>query len=183
MFLESLGIPFVGMPAQLSAGHFIRIGRIGLFSAIFFMTVGNVLGSTFSYFLGYGLGDYIRKIRHKDDLFKSEKMVLSWLEKHGRTTFFLFQLYGTTRTFGSFPAGLLRYNFKDFILATFLGGLTFSLLALTASYLIGNFYEKAILPFVGISFGSAVVIGSILFVGAHLSIRAGRNYRERKNGV
>lgn len=183
MFFESVGIPFVGMPAQLSAGHFIRIGRVSLFSALVFMTLGNVLGSTVSYFLGYGLGDYIRRVRNEKDLFKSEKMALSWLSKHGKITFFLFQLYGTTRTFGSFPAGLLRYNYKDFILATFLGGLVFSALALTASYLIGNFYEEAIMPFLGISFGSAVIIASVIFVGTHLSIRAGKNYRKNKNGV
>ena len=180
MALESMGIPFVGLTAQISSGHYINEGKFTIGQAVFFMTIGNIIGSTISYYIGYFFGDAIRKVRKKKELFKLESKIDEWLERHGKTTFFMFQLYGTTRSFCSFPAGLLKYKFRDFITATFFGGLLFTIAVVIFSSNFENFYKESLYPVLGISFGSAIILFSLVFLAVNLSVTKIKNGNGRK---
>ena len=53
--------------------------------------------------------------------------------KYGNFSVFMGQLWGFTRTFGSFPAGAMHMNFFLFVAYTFLGGALFSSIYIAAS--------------------------------------------------
>jgi len=180
-FLESLGIPFAGTTVTLSAGGLIARGEMNFFGAVFVTTLGNVNGSSMSYGLGYLLENFLRK-RHKNHkVIKKEAKVQRFIQKYGSTSAFLGQLYGTTRTFISFPAGVMKVNFKKFIFYTALGGLIFPVLVMGFSVAIRDIYNQFIGPFIGLSFGSALLLFLSIYVLLHFSIRIGNHYSKKLN--
>lgn len=180
-FLESLGIPFAGTTVTLSAGSVIAKGEMNFLSAVLVTTLGNVTGSSISYGLGYLLGSFLRK-KHKDHkVIKKEAKVQKFIQKYGSTSAFFGQLYGTTRTFISFPAGVMKVNFKKFIFYTALGGLIFSVAVMGFSVAIKDIYDQFLGPFIGLSFGSALLLFLSIYVLLHFSIRIGNHYGKRLN--
>ncbi len=185
MFLESLGIPFASMPAFASTGYLLSRGEFNFWWAIAVGGLGNSLGSSVSYFLGYFFGDVIRKRRKNHKLTKREDNLQEYIKKNGPKTIFFAQLFGFTRVFVSFPAGLLKMDFRKFFVATLFGGMIFvAYFALGTMYLI-EFYDKIVLPYLGLSFVSLALILIFGFVVTHFSLHFGRKvsqkYKETRN--
>ncbi len=136
MFAESAGIPFTSIIVLLTAGTMIKSESVSFWSLMISSTIGITLGSIFSYFVGL-LGSmagtavksgifhhYPNPSAVKPEQSKSKLLIL-W-QKYGILSIFMAQLWGFTRTFGSFPAGAMHINFILFVVYTFLGGLLFS---------------------------------------------------------
>jgi len=144
MFAESAGVPFVSVLVVLGAGNMIASGKVTFLSAFIASILGITLGSSFSYFLGFlgiragkkinslWLGKHIKKKPYH------ESMVFKFLDRYGNFSIFLAQLFGTTRTFISFPAGALELNILRFLGYTALGGAIFSLVALLSSIILNT---------------------------------------------
>jgi membrane protein DedA with SNARE-associated domain len=174
MFLESIGIPFAAMPAFASTGYLLSQGKFNFWWAVFIGGIGNVLGSSISYSFGYFSGNFIRKHRKSHKLTKREDKLQDYIKKYGTKTIFFAQLFGFTRTFISFPAGLLKMNFKKFFVATFFGGLIFAAyFAIGTIYLI-NLYDKFVYPYIGLSFISFGIILGLGYAITHFSLHFGK---------
>ena len=68
MFLESIGIPFASAVVALTAGSLISSGQASFLQVLLITTAGLTLGSTVSYFIGYGsssVGRFLFKQRKK----------------------------------------------------------------------------------------------------------------------
>jgi len=186
MFLESIGIPFASMPAFASTAYLLSEGQFNFWWAVIVGGLGNALGSSVSYGVGYFFGDLIRKRRKNHKLTAREDNLQEYIKKNGTKTIFFAQLFGFTRVFISFPAGLLRMDFKKFFVATFFGGMIFVIyFALGTMYLI-EIYDKFVLPYIGLSFISLALIIGLGYVITHFSLHFGkkahRRVKEIKNG-
>lgn len=143
MFAESAGLPFASAIVYLTAGTMILRGTVSFWSIFWYSTIGITLGSIVSYIIGL-LGSFAGRavknslfhVKHNPGLIKKSsnksRMATLW-DKYGNFSIFMAQLWGVTRTFGSFPAGAMHVNFLLFILYTFLGGAIFSLMSIAIS--------------------------------------------------
>lgn len=176
MFAESAGVPFASALVVLTAGNMISSGKLSYWGAVAASTVGISLGSLFSYSVGYfGLrvGKVIRNTLFNGRIRKipSEKSKLvAFLDRYGNFSILFAQLFGTTRTFISFPAGAMQLNLPLFVAYTTVGGAIFSIIAISFSMLINRFAQLLLswanillkLPFWAWPI-MAVVVGSCLW--------------------
>lgn len=143
MFAESAGLPFASAVVLLTAGTLILRGSVSFWSVFIASTIGITLGSIFSYIIGLlgsmagtavksGFFHHPRALEN-EAAGKSESKIIYLFKKYGNFSVFMAQLWGITRTFGSFPAGAMHMNLFVFILYTFLGGALFSLIYVIAS--------------------------------------------------
>lgn len=185
MFLESTGIPFASMPAFASTSYLLAQGKFNFWMAVLIGGIGNALGSSVSYLMGYFFGDIIRKRRTKESSQDREQKLRSYIERYGTKTIFFAQLFGFTRVFISFPAGLLKMNFLKFFFATFFGGMIFVIYFAFGTTLLIDLYDKFVYPYIGLSFLSLGVIIGLGYALTHLSVRYGKRahakIRERLN--
>ncbi len=117
MTAENVGVPFASSVVVLTAGQLIMTGELSWALVILLSTAGIVLGSIISYLIGYFGKNIIKRKMNKFNEFFS---------RYGKYSIFMAQLYGTSRTFISLPAGLARMKFLQFTISTALGGLVFS---------------------------------------------------------
>jgi len=122
MFLESLGMPFGGLVVVAGAAPLVASGATTYPVIILVSAIGGTLGSLVSYFIGYLFGGAIRAAK-KGKLVAHEERLNEFLKKYGDRAIFFAQLFGTTRSFVSLPAGITRFNIFHFIFDTFLGTL------------------------------------------------------------
>lgn len=128
MAIESCNVPLPSEAILPFAGYLVSKGVFSIHVAAFAGAFGCVLGSIPSYYLGYfGGRPFVEKygkwflISHKD-----LEMADKWEQKYGNLAFFICRMLPIVRTFISLPAGILKANFKQFILFTFLGSLFWS---------------------------------------------------------
>ncbi|MGI6097464.1 MAG: hypothetical protein ACOYBM_05030 [Dethiobacteria bacterium] len=62
------------------------------------------------------------------------------MDRYGNFSIFCAQLFGTTRTFISLPAGATKINLGHFIVYTTLGGILFSIVAISFSLVLTRFW-------------------------------------------
>lgn len=179
MFLESTGIPFASMPAFASTSYLLAQGKFNFWMAVLIGGVGNALGSSVSYLMGYFFGDIIRKKRIKEKNQEREQKLQGYIERYGTKTIFFAQLLGFTRVFISFPAGLLKMNFFKFFFATFFGGMIFVLYFAFGTTLLIDLYDKFVYPYIGLSFLSLGIIIGVGYALTHLSVRYGKKAHAR----
>lgn len=173
-FLEACGIPFASMPAFTSTGYLISEGKFNFFWAVAIGAIGNTLGSAVSYWIGRQFGKIVRK-KHKDhNLTQRDDRLETYIRKHGAKTIFWAQVWGFTRTFISFPAGMLKMDFKKFIISTFFGGILFVIYFSIGAIYIREIYDKFVYPYIGLSFASLGLIFGFGYIITHLSFHYGR---------
>ncbi len=143
MFAESAGVPFASTIVLLTAGTMILRGSVSFWTLLLASTIGITVGSIFSYVVGLlgsmagtavKTGFLVRHPEHSKVARASNKSnILRLWDKYGIFSIFMAQLWGFSRTFGSFPAGAMHVNFFLFIIYTFLGGALFSFVYIAAS--------------------------------------------------
>ncbi|MBI2644094.1 MAG: DedA family protein [Candidatus Wildermuthbacteria bacterium] len=139
MALESANIPVPSEIIMPFSGFLAWKGTFVFWIVVFFGALGNVLGSLFSYYLGFWggrrffekYGRYLFITRH--DLELSERL----FRKYGAVTVFVARLLPVVRTFISFPAGMAKMNLGKFLIYTSLG----------------SFFWSALLAFLGLKAG------------------------------
>lgn len=128
MAIESCNVPLPSEAILPFAGYLVSQGVFSIHAAAFAGAFGCVLGSIPSYYLGYfGGRPFVEKygkwfLISKKDLEMADK----WEQKYGNLAFFICRMLPIVRTFISLPAGILKADFKKFILFTFLGSLIWS---------------------------------------------------------
>jgi membrane protein DedA with SNARE-associated domain len=105
------------------SGFLVASGRFNLWLVALAGTLGCLIGSIITYFIGYyggrplvlKYGKYV--LLHHRDLELAER----WFAKYGDVTIFFSRLLPIVRTFISLPAGISKMNFSKFVLYTILG--------------------------------------------------------------
>ncbi len=159
MFAESAGLPFVSVIVLITAGTMILRGSVSFWTLLLASTIGITLGSIFSYVVGllgsmagtaFRSGILHRHHHYNDDAEQPREgsKIMSMIGKYGNFSIFMAQLWGFTRTFGSFPAGAMHMNFFFFVGYTFLGGALFSFIYIGSSIVLTGTMSAAINIFI-----------------------------------
>ncbi|HEX2614215.1 MAG TPA: DedA family protein, partial [Nitrososphaera sp.] len=123
MVLESALIPIPSEIIMPFSGFLVQDGRLNFTSTVLAGSIGNLAGSTLTYYLGktirrerilkYGKFVFLREhhLEFAEQLF----------QKHGSKISFAGRLLPAVRTYVSLPAGVTSTPFKKFMAYTFFG--------------------------------------------------------------
>jgi membrane protein DedA with SNARE-associated domain len=198
MFAESVGIPFASAFFIVTAWTLLEKGKLSIWQIVGIATSGITLGSAISYAAGYyskklGIVLWSRVRRRKQHHLTIDyqlptlpngkysirinrlKKVNSYIKKYGFLSVLFAQIFGFTRTFISFPAGLLEINFWHFLVFTAAGGAIFSFLAILGSMIITKFMNYI----VSYSFILFIIVIGVAITGIVLYFR----FSSRSNGT
>lgn len=123
MILESMIMPVPSEAVMPFAGMRIVDGQFTLAGVIFFSTLGSIVGSLISYYLGYyggrplveKWGKYLLLNKHHLDV--TEK----YFNRRGEITIFISRFIPVVRHLISIPAGTGKMNIWKFIIYTIIG--------------------------------------------------------------
>jgi len=144
MILESMVAPVPSEAIMPFAGFLIEEGRFSFGGVIFFSTLGSLIGSLLSYYIGSlggrplveKFGRYLLLDRHHLDL--TEK----FFARRGELTIFISRFIPVVRHLISIPAGIGKMNILRFLIYTVLGaGLWNSFLTYIGFVLKSNWKE------------------------------------------
>ncbi len=135
---------FPPIPSELVlplAGFSASKGVFTLAGALFWTTLGSVVGAIIVYLAGVLLGqERTRTIVGKiplvkvSDFDKTEK----WFAKHGTKAVFFGRMIPLFRSFISLPAGVEKMNFAKFLVLTAAGSLIWNTIFVVAGYQLGE---------------------------------------------
>jgi len=182
MFLESVGVPFASSPMLIVASNESSRNLLTYVLSILFGTIGGTTGSLISYGIGRGITAplFKRRLLRKKDEEREISRAKKFLIDHGDKSVLLAQLFGTTRTFISIPAGAIRMKVWRFTLYTAIGSALWCATSLGIFSAFHTYYNK--LPFAK-QFPSwaVMLIGMIMALGIPILIRELRS--NRKNNI
>ncbi|MBY8874611.1 DedA family protein [Micromonospora sp. PLK6-60] len=139
--LENLFPPIPSEVILPLAGFVASQGRMSLFGAIAWTTLGSVLGAVALYYIGAALGrDRMRAIAARLPLVKLADVdrTEAWFLRHGRKAVFFGRMIPIFRSLISVPAGVERMPLPTFLLYTTLGSLIWNSVFVLAGYLLGE---------------------------------------------
>jgi membrane protein DedA with SNARE-associated domain len=170
---------FPPVPSELVlplAGFSASQGTMSLFMALFWTTLGSVVGALLTYWLGAWLGrDRTRALIIRVPLMKPSDFdrTEKWFLKHGTKAVFFGRMVPLFRSLISLPAGVERMRMWKFLSLTTLGSLIWNSVFVVAGYLLGTNWQ-AVDRYAGIFqnvFIAAVAIAIVLFVAVRIRDR------------
>jgi len=139
--LENLFPPLPSEVILPMAGLAAHGGSFTLFEALFWTTMGSIVGA----FLLYGIGAWLgvarlRAIATKVPLLHPEDIdrTVAWFQKHGGKAVFFGRMLPIFRSLISIPAGVVRMPLWRFGLLTAAGSLIWNTIFVMAGYLLGE---------------------------------------------
>lgn len=125
MAIESANIPLPSEVILPLGGYLVSTGRLNFWGAAMAGTLGGMVGSIVSYYIGYQGGrpfllKYGRYIGFSQKHFNQAEI---WFNRYGEATVFFTRLMPVVRTFISLPAGISGMHFGKFVVYSFLGSL------------------------------------------------------------
>ncbi|OZE36099.1 MULTISPECIES: DedA family protein [unclassified Rhodococcus (in: high G+C Gram-positive bacteria)] len=170
---------FPPIPSELVlplAGFSASQGVFSFRAALFWTTLGSVLGAIIVYAVGALIGrERTRALVARIPLIKASDFDRSeaWFAKHGSKAVFLGRMVPLFRSFISLPAGIERMGMPKFLLLTTLGSLIWNTVFVTAGYQLGenwhlvDAYAEILQKIVIVS----VAIAFVVFVAMRLRSR------------
>ncbi|MDG4791025.1 DedA family protein [Micromonospora sp. WMMD1102] len=182
--MDRLGAPGAGLAVALEnlfpplpseiilplAGFAASRGEMSLWSAIFWTTVGSVVGALALYYVGALLGrERTRAIAARLPLVKLADVdrTEAWFLRHGVKTVLLGRMIPIFRSLISIPAGIERMRLGTFLLCTAVGSLIWNTVFVLAGYLLGenwhlveeyaSVFQKIVIVVVAVAVGWFVV--------------------------
>jgi len=124
MIAESTFLPVPSEAVLPFAGYLVALGQMDFWIVLLISTIGTILGSLISYYIGKILGEKFFERVGKKFFIKKEEIQLAekWFERHGEKTIFLCRFIPVVRHVISVPAGIAKMPRRKFILYTALGG-------------------------------------------------------------
>jgi membrane protein DedA with SNARE-associated domain len=147
MTLESAFIPIPSEITMPFGGFLVSNGTLLFVFVVLAGTVGNLVGSLISYYIGYALGEenVLRLISKygKFVLLSTEDYKKSsiWFQHYGASVVFFSRLLPAVRTFISLPVGVFKMNIWKFSLYTFIGSLIWSILLTAVGFYLGSNWD------------------------------------------
>jgi membrane protein DedA with SNARE-associated domain len=123
MALESMIVPLPSEAVMPFAGFLISEGKMTFALLALASTLGSVIGSLLSYYMGkYGGNTFLKHFGkyiflNENHLIQTEQ----FFKKHGKKTVFIGRFIPVVRHFISIPAGIARMNMSTFLFYTILG--------------------------------------------------------------
>jgi membrane protein DedA with SNARE-associated domain len=168
MVLESMIFPIPSELVLPFAGFLIARGEMGFLLAILFATLGSLVGSLLSYYIGkYGGNKFVFK--YGKYFLLSEKHLINvekWFSKKGELTIFIGRFIPIVRHIISIPAGIGKMNIKKFSLYTIIGAGMWNSFLIYVGFVLGNNWEKIKHYSDYISWGilGIIVLGGLYFL-------------------
>ncbi|OZM74819.1 hypothetical protein CFN78_00955 [Amycolatopsis antarctica] len=176
---------FPPIPSELVlplAGFTASRGTFSLAGALFWTTLGSVVGAIIVYYLGMALGrDRTRALIAKIPLVKTEDFdkTEAWFAKHGTKAVFFGRMVPIFRSVISLPAGIERMPLWKFLSLTTLGSLLWNTVFVLAGYLLGENWH-VVEGYAGVF--QKVVIGLVVLAVGYFVYTRVRNRRKGNGG-
>jgi membrane protein DedA with SNARE-associated domain len=143
MILESALIPIPSEIIMPFSGFLVSTGKLGSVAVILAGSLGNLVGSVITYYLGIRLGRAFLIKYGKYILFRVHHLV--WTEqlfqKYGDKISFVGRLLPGVRTYVSLPAGIGKSNFIKFVVYTLVGSIIWNSLLTYAGIQLGRSWQ------------------------------------------
>ncbi|MFD3732178.1 DedA family protein [Streptomyces sp. NPDC058632] len=142
--LENLFPPLPSEVILPLTGFAAGQGVISLFSALFWTTLGSVVGAAVLYWIGMVFGrERMYAIWARLPLVKSSDLERTekWFAKHGTKAVFFGRMVPIFRSLISVPAGLERMPMPTFLLLTTLGSLIWNYVLVLSGYWLGDQWD------------------------------------------
>jgi membrane protein DedA with SNARE-associated domain len=167
MALESMIAPGPSEVVMPPVGMAVRRGDMLWPWAILATSLGSLVGSLISYYLGYFGGKPLVMKVGRFLLINEEHLDLThrWFDRHGGATVFVCRFVPVVRHFISIPAGIAKMNLLRFCIYTLVGATIWNAALLLAGYYIEDIWEQKILPWRG-KIDVAIVVLLVVAVAA-----------------
>jgi membrane protein DedA with SNARE-associated domain len=192
--VEQLGGPGAGLAVALEnlfppipsevilplAGFAASRGDLNLASAIFWTTLGSLIGALLLYGAGVALGrDQLRRIVDRMPLVKLSDVdrAEEWFDRHGGKAVLLGRMVPIFRSLISIPAGVERMPLLRFALLTTLGSLVWNTTFVMAGYGLGENWHR-VEDYVGV-FQKLVIVACAVAVMGFITVRVTRGQGSR----
>ncbi|MFJ6466464.1 DedA family protein [Streptomyces sp. NPDC091387] len=171
--LENLFPPLPSEVMLPRTGFAAGQGVISLASALFWTTLGSVVGAAVLYWIGllfgrermYAIWGRLPLVR-TSDLERTE----AWFGKHGTKAVLFGRMVPIFRSLISVPAGLERMSMPLFLLLIALGSLIWNSVLVMAGYWLGDQWDT-VETYVGV-LGKAVLVLVVLALVLYVAVRA-----------
>ncbi|MEU9639470.1 DedA family protein [Streptomyces tendae] len=147
-------------------------GVISLFAALFWTTLGSVVGAAVLYWVGALVGrERMYAIWAKLPLVKTSDLERTeeWFAKHGTKAVFLGRMVPIFRSLISVPAGLERMPLPTFLVLTGLGSLVWNAVLVLSGYWLGDQWDK-VGDYVGV-ISKVVLVLVVLALAFYIVVR------------
>lgn len=180
VFLENVFPPIPSEVVLPLAGFTSSQGKMNVFAAFIWATVGSVVGAFFLYWVGQKVGaNRLRHIAEKMWLVEPEDVdkALHWFHRFGPASILFGRLVPGVRSLISIPAGLDRMPLHTFGLYTFIGSAVWNAVLIYLGVLLRDNWEQVAHV---IDQYSTVVYILILLLLAYMLFRLVRRAQRRK---
>ncbi|CAG7633585.1 DedA family protein [Paenibacillus allorhizosphaerae] len=167
LFAESLALPFPGELAMAISGHMVNYGSFNIFLVILCSYVGAIVGTTFTYYLGYKLGTPFFDQYGKYFFMNRERRakVSGWFDKYGDKLILVSYFIPGLRHFTGYVSGILKVKQRTFFFYNYIGGFVWVLVYVSVGKVFGRNIEQ-LLHLISRYSGIAVaVIAVVLVIG------------------
>lgn len=180
MVLESMIFP---MPSELVmpfAGFLISSGDMTFLFVILSATIGSIVGSLLSYYIGkYGGYKFVSRygkyfLLNEEHLKNTEK----WFSKKGELTIFIGRFIPVVRHIISIPAGIGKMNLKRFLIYTAIGAGIWNSFLAYIGFVLGNNWESIQQYSDYLSWG---VLAIIILFGVYFIFKEIKKRRNKSN--
>ena len=139
MIMESMIFPVPSEAVMPFAGYLATTGRFDLLLVTFIATIGTIIGSLISYYIGLQ-GIHLIKKYHWFFLLDEHHLEITnkFFNKYGAKTVFVARFIPIIRHLISLPAGMGRMNLRKFILYTFFGGFIWNFILAYLGFRLGK---------------------------------------------
>ena len=144
MALESMVAPVPSEVVMPFAGYLALQGRFDFWSVLLASSIGSIVGSLVSYYMGiYGGRPFILKfgkylLLEEEHLEWTEK----WFRQQGSKTIFISRFIPVVRHLISIPAGIAKMAMHKFLIYTFVGASIWNFMLLYAGFELGEHWDK-----------------------------------------
>ncbi|MFD3995271.1 DedA family protein [Streptomyces sp. NPDC058583] len=170
--LENLFPPLPSEVILPLTGFAAGQGVLSLASALFWTTLGSVVGAVALYWIGVVFGrDRMHAIWRRLPLVKPSDLVRTeeWFARHGTKAVFFGRMVPIFRSLISVPAGVERMPMPLFVMLTTLGSLIWNSVLVVAGYWLGDRWE-VVETYVGV-LSKAVLVMVVVAVVAYGAVR------------
>lgn len=172
MIMESMVFPVPSEAVMPFAGFLIAEGKFSFVGVIFFSTLGSIIGSSLSYYLGkYGGEKFINKygkyfLLNQADLDKTNR----FFDRFGEMAILISRFIPIIRHLISLPAGIAKMNLKKFFIYTIIGAGAWNSFLALVGYLLKNNWEDVMKYSKGLDVAvlGLLIIFVVYFVYKHL---------------
>lgn len=144
MTLESAMIPIPSEIIMPFSGFLVSEGKMSFISVVLAGSIGNLIGSIITYYLGLKVGRSLIIKYGKYVLFNENhlKYTDKLFEKFGDKISFAGRLLPGIRTYVSFPIGIAKSNLVKFLIYTFFGSLIWNIILTYIGFRLGSSWQN-----------------------------------------